>query len=179
MTIADGRSLSAIFSILSISLVYVYICIHSWRPTAPSTLPNDSRQIRRTSSLDSLSILLESAIFRWTCIVHSDVYLCFPYHFVIIDNIVKAFCRKQWVITIAIPPSHCLSFFVTTVSTTVDLPFLFSRIVVSFCPHVPPKSNHWMTLVDIYFISFRLLEILTLTLCILANKFFCLSVFST
>jgi len=29
----------------------------------------------------------------------SDMYLCFPYHFAIIDNIVKAFCRKQWVIT--------------------------------------------------------------------------------
>ena len=29
----------------------------------------------------------------------ADMYLRFPYHFVIIDNIVKVFCRKQWVIT--------------------------------------------------------------------------------
>jgi hypothetical protein len=32
-------------------------------------------------------------------VVCTDMYLRFPYHFVITDNIVKAFCRKQWVIT--------------------------------------------------------------------------------
>ena len=53
--------------------------------------------------------------FQWTCIrgVSDPMYLCFPYHFVIIDNIVKALRRKQWVINsslVILRREACLSF---------------------------------------------------------------------
>lgn len=92
-------------------------------------------QIHRTSP-DSLSIL--GPPFQWTCIALSDMYLCFPYHFVIIDNIVKAFCRKQWVITIA------TSYLSPTLS--LSLSHTHRRISSSFFPSF--VRTIWMTRVD-------------------------------
>lgn len=116
MTIADGPSLSAIFSILSISLVCtcVYICILYSYADVP--LPPPLSQTTRDKYAGWASTAYRyfaSPPYSNERALARSVYLCFPYHFVIIDNIVKAFCRKQWAITTALLCILRLSFLVT------------------------------------------------------------------